>query len=116
MHHVDVDGFIQHIGWMQDKINLNAKSKGFWHEGQDRNKGEMIALMHSELSEALEAIREKNPPDKHCQGFTALEVEMADTVIRIMDFCAGFNLKLAEAIVAKVKYNESREQMHGKTC
>ena len=45
------------------EIHQNAVDKGFWYE--DRNEGECIALMHSELSEALEAVRHGNPQDEH---------------------------------------------------
>jgi len=73
-----------------------------------RNDGEMIALMHSELSEALEGVR-KGLPDDHLPHRPSVEVEMADTVIRIMDFCAGRKLDLAGAILEKLQYNWHRQ-------
>lgn len=87
----------------------------------ERNKGELIALMHSELSEALEGIR-KNLMDEHLPQRTSEEVEMADTIIRILDYCAGFNLDIEGAIFEKLKYNstrsdhslEKRKEKHGK--
>ena len=71
-------------------------------------------LMVSELGEALEGYRHGNPPDSHCPEYTSLEVELADCVIRIMDFSKGFNLRLGEAIKAKHEYNKSRPFKHGK--
>ena len=91
----------------------NSVAKGFWDLGENRNQGEMIALMHSELSEALEAIRKPQESEK-IPGFTLLEEEMADLIIRAGDFAAGFKLQLVEAISAKMKYNESRPHKHGK--
>jgi len=51
---------------------------------KDRNVGEMIALMHSELSEALEAHR-KNLKDDHLPEFDGVDVELVDCIIRAMD-------------------------------
>lgn len=84
---------------------------GFWDS--PRNKGEMIALMHSELSEMLEAVR-KPGPDQHCPNFTSEEIELADLFIRGLDYAAGHNLRLFEAICAKVAFNRSRPYKHGK--
>ena len=63
-----------------------------------RNSAEMLALMHSELSEGLEALRHGDPADSHLPEFNSLEVELADVVIRMMDFAAAKGLKVAEAI------------------
>ena len=73
-----------------------------------RNIGEVIALMHSELSEALEAAREDLKDDKlpHRPG---IEVEFADCVIRIFDTCGALGLDLAGAIIEKNRFNRTRE-------
>ena len=95
-------------------INQWAIDKGFWEAGLSRNKGEMIALMHSELSEALEGFRHGNPRDEHCPDITSVEIEMADCIIRILDFCHGFGFNIGAAVAAKMEYNESRPHKHGK--
>ena len=72
-----------------------------------RNKGELIALMHSELSEALEGVR-KLLPDDHLPHRVAEEVELADLLIRVFDYAGAFGLDLEGAYREKMAYNASR--------
>ena len=96
--------------YAQEVHNSNHK---WWHdietgERLNRNKGEQIALIHSELSECLEGVR-KNLMDDHIPSRKMEEVEMADALIRILDYCAGHGLDIEGAYQEKMEYNANRE-------
>lgn len=93
-------------------VHEMAKTKGFWEA--DRSDGEALALIHSEISEALEALRAGNPQDDKLPHLLNVEVELADAVIRIMDLAAARGWRVGEAIVAKAAYNGTRPYKHGK--
>jgi NTP pyrophosphatase (non-canonical NTP hydrolase) len=73
-----------------------------------------IARMHSELSEAVEALRHGNPRSEKIPEFTHEEEELADCIIRILDYCGAKGYDIGGAIVAKSEYNEGRAYLHGK--
>ena len=93
------------------QVHSTAKEKGWWDT--DRNDGEMLALIHAEVSEALEALRAGNPPDDKIPEFTGAEAELADVIIRIMDLSEARGWRVIEALVAKIEFNKGREKMHG---
>jgi NTP pyrophosphatase (non-canonical NTP hydrolase) len=80
-----------------------AKSKG-WHE-KKRETGTLLALIHSEVSEALEADRKGDT-----ENFAE---ELADVCIRIFDLCGSRSIDLGKAIEEKMLKNEGREYKHG---
>jgi NTP pyrophosphatase (non-canonical NTP hydrolase) len=91
---------------------IHELNRQWWQDpstGQpiERNRGELIALIHSELSEALEADRNNLMDDKlpHRNG---LEVELADAMIRILDMAGGLGLDLGGALAEKLAYNQQR--------
>lgn len=100
------------LNTLAQQIFSANKEKGFW-PAEGRNVGECIALMHSELSEALEAHR-KQAQDAHLPHRSGLEVELADTIIRVLDFCGAHGIDIAGAVDEKLAFNTSRPHKHGK--
>jgi len=93
-----------------------SEDHGF-HE--DSHPAIKIALIHSEISEALEALRdcdEKQPLGPYGDKIDAfnLEEELADAIIRIMDLGKILTLDIGRAIVLKMEYNRTRPRHHGR--
>lgn len=91
-----------------------AFKAGWWHDletGDDlrgrRNVGELLCLVHSEISEAMEGAR-KGLMDDKLPNRSMFEVELADALIRIFDLAGGYGLDLGGALAEKLEYNASR--------
>ena len=75
---------------------------------KELHTGEEIALIHSEISEALSAHR-SDEMDTHLPNRKAFEVELADAVLRIMNLAGYHGMDIGRAIVEKMEYNRHRE-------
>lgn len=86
-----------------------AREKGFWEK--ERNTGEMLMLVVSELGEAIEAHRRGRFGIGKKDTF---EDEIADAVIRLFDLCGGLGIDLEREINWKMAFNQTRSKRHGK--
>lgn len=73
-----------------------------------------LGLMMTEIAEAIEGRRHGDPKSDKLPAFTQQEEELADCIVRIMHYSAHEKLRVAEALVAKLDYNEKRPYKHGK--
>lgn len=115
------------------QIHQNNKEKGFWDN--ERNTGELLMLVVSELGEAMEAHRkgkfadhklfdreiEANPEHNNTLEFAfkhhikdTFEDEVADAIIRLLDLSAGLGINIEWHIQKKIEYNKTRGRLHGK--
>lgn len=90
----------------------HANNRTWWHDPEtgervERDPLTMIVLMHSELSEMVEGIR-KDLPDDHLPHRPAEHVELADLIIRALDYAGGRGIDIQAVYDEKIAYNRTR--------
>lgn len=121
---------MKYLNQLSKTIHEANVAKGFYED--KKNIPEMLCLIHSEVSEALEAIRKDSFTDK--EKFKELfclqkpefliefknevkdtfEDEIADAIIRLLDLCGFLKIDIQNHVEGKLTYNSSRPHKHGK--
>lgn len=101
------------INDMSIEIHALAREKGWWPA--NRNIPEVLCLIHSEISEALEEYRKGKGTVYYGESGKpeGMFVELADAMIRIMDLAGYLGIDLEKVINIKHEYNQSRSYRHG---
>lgn len=111
MNKFEVDRSVN-LDTLQDYIHEVAINKGWW--SQPRTQLEIHALIHSEVSEATEAARDGKIDTSVIDGKPEGEfIELADVIIRILDYAEACKVSMIDMIIDKMSYNENRPYRHG---
>jgi NTP pyrophosphatase (non-canonical NTP hydrolase) len=95
------------ISKIAEEIHKNAKAHGWWD--CKRSIPELLCLIHSEVSEALEAYRKMD--------WDNLAEELADIIIRVFDMAESLDIEIEKEILRKHEINKKRPYRHGgKKC
>lgn len=103
---------------MQEEVFRLNTSKGWFDE--DRSVGDLVALLHSEVSEVLEAYRTfkfqdatERIPNADLDKPEGVGAEMADCLIRLLDMAKRWDIDLPAEFTRKMAYNWTRPYRHG---
>ena len=106
---------------LRDEAHAIARSKGWHADDSPTRLPELLCLVHSEVSEVLEAYRDGRSvfglffaedwvPEMKPEG---IPIELADIIIRVLDICGLYGIDIGWAVACKMEYNRTRPQRHG---
>ena len=108
-------GDLTNLTVFASEVHKNAVNHGWWED--ERSFGELIALCHQELSEALEEYRNGHQPNEtyYSDGGKpeGIPSELADVILRILDMCGQYGIDISSALAEKHEYNKARPYKHG---
>lgn len=116
------------LNQLRDEVHANARDKG-WHDPSP-SFGEAMALIRSEVSEALEDYRSgyldpnemkyesptglrREKPIGRCRKPAGIPSELADIIIRVLDVCGTYDIDIERAFDEKMEFNKTRGRRHG---
>jgi NTP pyrophosphatase (non-canonical NTP hydrolase) len=95
---------------LQKLCYKSAKESGW----DDPGIVEQVALLHSEVSEALESFRNHDPISWTAAGKPqGVASEYADLLIRLLHYCEALCIDLELEVLRKLEYNRTRGYRHG---
>ena len=104
--------FINSVNFMQKEAWKNSENHG-WDEAIE-NPASALMMITREVSELAEEERDADSGEStNIPGFSKREEEAADILIRLLSYCGARKYRLAEAVIAKHKYNQDRPYRHG---